>query len=158
MQQWLLLRLQLPSQRICWLPLYGWIRVPAVALLIGNAGAGTEALWQNIGWMLENDFEDLPSRKRKAYAEAFAAYRRDVNRAVQDRKEYSDEPLMLDLDTLEYAHPVNLAFVCSRDSETGLPCFAERMTFERLSSFLYADFCKGLAAGNLFRRCTRCGR
>ena len=44
---------------------------------------------------------------------------------IQNREKYSDEALMFDLDTLEYAHPVNLTFVCSRDSETGLPCIAE---------------------------------
>ena len=50
---------------------------------------------QNIGWMLEDYFEDLPSRKRGAYAEAFAAYRRDVSSAIQDCEEYGDEPLMV---------------------------------------------------------------
>ena len=113
---------------------------------------------QNIGWMLEDYFEDLPSRKRGAYAEAFAAYRRDVSSAIQDCEEYGDEPLMFDLDTVEYAHPVNLTFVHSRDSETGLPCIAERMPFEKLSSFLYVDFYKGMAAGNLPRHCAYCGR
>ena len=56
------------------------------------------------------------------------------------------------------SHPVNLTFVCSRDSETGLPCIAERMTFEKLSSFLYVDLYRGMAAGNLPRRCAHCGR
>ena len=113
---------------------------------------------QNIGWMLEDYFEELPSRKREAYAEAFADYCTDVSGAIQDREEYGEEPLMFDLDTLEYAHPVNLTFVCSRDSETGLPCIAERMTFEKLSSFLYVDLYRGMAAGNLPRRCAHCGR
>ena len=77
---------------------------------------------------------------------------------IQNREKYSDEALMFDLDTLEYAHPVNLTFVCSRDSEAGLPCIAERMTFEKLSSFLYVDLYRGMAAGNLPRRCAHCGQ
>ena len=115
-------------------------------------------LGQNIGWMLEDYFEELPSRKREAYAEAFADYYTDVSGAIQDQNEYGEEPLMFDLDTPEYAHPVNLTFVCSRDSETGLPCIAERMTFEKLSSFLYVDLYKGMAVGNLPRHCAHCGR
>ena len=108
--------------------------------------------------MLEDYFGELPSRKREAYADAFADYCTDVSGAIQDREEYGEEPLLFDLDTLEYAHPVNLAFVCSRDSETGLPCIAERMTFEKLSSFLYVDLYKGMAAGNPPRGCVHCGR
>ena len=70
----------------------------------------------------------------------------------------SDEALMFDLDTPEYAHPVILAFVHSRDSETGLPCLAERMTFEKLGSFLYVDSHKVMAPGNLPRHCAYCGQ
>lgn len=113
---------------------------------------------QNTGWMLEDYFEELPFRKREAYAEAFADYCTDVNGAIQDREESGEEPLMFDLDALEYAHPANLTFVWSRDSGTGLPWIAERMTFEKLSSFLYVDLYKGMAAGNLPRRCAHCGR
>ena len=77
---------------------------------------------------------------------------------IQNREKYSDEALMFDLDTPEYAHPVILAFVHSRDSETGLPCLAERMTFEKLGSFLYVDSHKVMAPGNLPRHCAYCGQ
>ena len=48
---------------------------------------------QNIGWMLEDYFEELPSRKREAYAEAFAHYCTDISGAIQDWEEYGEEPL-----------------------------------------------------------------
>ncbi len=113
---------------------------------------------QTTEWMLADYFEELPSRRREAYAEAFHNYRHNAGAAFLDREESGEEPLMFDLDSLEYEHPVNLAFVHSTDSETGLPCIAEQMTFEKLGSFLYVDLFKGMAAGNLPRRCAHCGR
>lgn len=113
---------------------------------------------QNIGWMLEDHFEGLPSRRRERYAEVFRDYRAALGEAYLQREGTGEEPLMVDLDTQEFEFPVNLAFVYSKDSDTGLPCIAERMTFEKLSSFLYVDFYKGMAAGNLPRRCAHCGR
>ena len=77
---------------------------------------------------------------------------------IQNREKYRDELRTVLLDTPEYAHPVILAFVHSRDSETGLPCLAERMTFEKLGSFLYVDSHKVMAPGNLPRHCAYCGQ
>ena len=44
----------------------------------------------------------------------------NVTRAVPNWKKYGSKPLMPDLDTLEYAHSVNLSFVHGQDSEAVL--------------------------------------
>ena len=54
--------------------------------------------------------------------------------------------------------PVNISFVVEKDSKTGTPFMAERMTFEDLISFLYMDLYRGMAAGNVPRLCHNCGK
>ena len=69
------------------------IMMPLTLSLDGNAGMPVsythlerelKHFAQNIGWMLEDYFEELPSRKREAYAEAFAHYCTDISGAIQD--------------------------------------------------------------------------
>ena len=54
---------------------------------------------------------------------------------------------------MRFDYPVNLSFFSSMDPGTGELVLAEQITFESLVSFLYLDLCKGMAVGNLPRRC-----
>lgn len=116
------------------------------------------AFVRNTSWMLEEYFEDLPSRKPEAYAKAFAAYRRDIDAAFEYRAENDETDYTLDLDSVQLSYPVNVSFVPVADPKTGAPMLAEQVTFESLVSFLYMDLHKGMAAGNVPRRCHNCHR
>lgn len=117
-----------------------------------------EAFVRNTEWMLESYFEDLPSRRREAYADAFSSYRRDIDRAFSFEEESGEQDYTVDLDSVRFDYPVNLSFVPSMDPGTGELVLAEQITFESLVNFLYLDLCKGMAAGNLPRRCHHCRR
>lgn len=117
-----------------------------------------EAFVRNTEWMLESYFEDLPSRRREAYADAFGSYRRDICRAISFEEESGEKNFTVDLDSVCFDYPVNLSFIPSVDPETGELVLAEQIIFESLVSFLYLDLYKGMAAGNLPRRCRHCYR
>ena len=60
-----------------------------------------------------------------------------------------------DLDSVQFSFPVRLGFraIAAKD---GSAVFGEELTFEELASFLYTDLYKGMAAGNVPRRCHNC--
>lgn len=105
--------------------------------------------------MLTDYFEELPSRRPEAYAAAFEACMesfRDIYMQTED-----DEDLAC-MNERRLNFPVSISFVVDRDQKTGLPFMAERMTFEDLISFLYMDLYRGMAAGNVPRRCHNCSK
>lgn len=117
-----------------------------------------QAFVRNTEWMLESYFENLPSRRCETYADAFSSYRRDIRRAFSFEEESEEEDFTVDLDSVRFDYPVNLSFVPSVEPETGELVLAEQIVFESLVSFLYLDLYKGMAAGNLPRRCRHCRR
>ena len=121
------------------------------------------AFVKNTEWMLEEFFQNLPSRRRQDYLRAYAGYRRTLEEAMRQQKDAEDagdvwEDGTVDLDTVAFEYPVNIALVPVLDPQSRRMTMAEQMTFESLPSFLYLDLYKGMAAGNLPRRCAHCRR
>ena len=110
---------------------------------------------RNTRWMLENYFEDLHSRKPEAYAEAYVRYCRE---AMMDLEISADEGVSSQAEAFVFDFPVRLSFVPLVSPRTGKVFLGEKMIFTHLASFLYTDLCKGMAAGNLPRRCQNCGK
>lgn len=108
---------------------------------------------RNTFLMLEDYFEDLPARSPTAYAEAYEKYRRTVNTAFQYAEE--EDTVDEDLDSVQLNFPVRLGFR-AMEAKDGGAVFGEELTFDELASFLYTDLYKGMAAGNVPRRCHNC--
>ena len=122
-----------------------------------------QAFVKNTQWMLDEFFQNLSSRKRQDYIRAYARYRDAMEDAIQEKQDMEDEGEVwedpsVDLDMLSFTFPVNISLVPVMDPKTHRPTLAEQMTFESLPSFLYMDLYKGMAAGNLPRRCAHCRR
>ncbi len=122
-----------------------------------------QAFVKNTQWMLDEFFQNLPSRKRQDYIRAYARYRDAMEDAIQEKQDMEDEGEVwedpsVDLDMLSFDFPVNISLVPVMDPKTWRPALAEQMTFESLTGFLYMDLYKGMAAGNLPRRCAHCRR
>lgn len=100
--------------------------------------------------MLELYFEPLSRRNTEAYAQAYAAYFTDMVAA--------GGLFFLDQE-FEQSFPAQICFVpMAHPTEAGKVILAEKAEFNYLSHFLYADFYRGLMAGNAPRRCHNCGR
>ena len=121
------------------------------------------AFVRNTNWMLEEFFQELPTRRRQDYIKAYAGYRSVMEEAMNQKKDREDagedwEDGTVDLDTVSFEYPVNISLVPVKESKSHRLTLAEQMTFESLTSFLYMDLYKGMAAGNLPRRCAHCRR
>ena len=103
--------------------------------------------------MLVDYFEELPSRSPAAYADAYERYRRTVRTAFDYAVE--EDVIDKDLDAFKLEFPVRLGFRAMETKESGV-VLGEEFTFEELASFLYTDLYKGMAAGNVPRRCHNC--
>lgn len=126
-------------------------------------GEELQAFVRNTQWMLEEFFEDLPTRRRQDYIRAYAGYRSVMEEAMNQKKDREDEGEewedgTVDLDTVTFEYPVNISLVPVKEPKSHRLTLAEQMTFENLTSFLYMDLYKGMAAGNLPRRCAHCRR
>ena len=82
---------------------------------------------------------------------------------MRQRKDVEDEwevweDATVALDTVSFDYPVNISLVPIMETRTHRLTLVEQMTFESLASFLYVDLYKGMAVGNLPRRCAHCGR
>lgn len=108
---------------------------------------------RNTFLMLEDYFENLPSRSPAAYAEAYEKYRRMMKTSFQYVEE--EDEMDEDLESVELDFPVRLGFR-AMEAKDGGAVFAEELTFDELASFLYTDLYKGMAAGNVPRRCHNC--
>lgn len=114
---------------------------------------------RNTTWMLDEFFSDLSSRRKDAYALAFSRFSQTISDAIQ-YEEDNGEPAgsVIDLKSLRFEYPVSVSFSTQRNKETGRFELTEKLSFESLPSFLYMDLFKGMAAGNLPRRCAHCRR
>lgn len=108
--------------------------------------------------MLNEYFMPLPSRRVTHYAQALGVYKQDIYNARRMEKETGEKDHTVDLDSVRFDYPVSISFVSRVDSERNQAVIAEEMTFETLTSFLYMDLYKAMAAGNLPRRCQHCRR
>ena len=108
---------------------------------------------RNTSLMLGDYFEDLPTRSPAAYAEAYEKYRRTMNTAFQYAEE--EDTVDEDLESVQLNFPVRLGFR-AMEAKDGGAVFGEELTFDELASFLYTDLYKGMAAGNVPRRCHNC--
>lgn len=103
-----------------------------------------------LGGMLELYFEPLPRRSSETYAEAYASYFREMS--VAGRLFFPEQEF-------HQSVPVELCYVPAvHPTKAGSVILAEKVEFSRLVHFLYADFYRGLMAGNVPRRCHNCGR
>lgn len=105
---------------------------------------------RNTFLMLEDYFENLPARSPSAYAEACEKYRRMMNTALRFAAE--EDVIDEDLDSIQLSFPVRLDFRAMEEKD-GSAVLSEELTFEELASSLYTDLYKGMAAGNVPRRC-----
>lgn len=108
---------------------------------------------RNTSLMLGDYFEDLPTRSPAVYAEAYERYRRMMKTAFQYAEE--NDEMDEDLESIELDFPVRLGFRAMASKDGGA-VFGEELTFNELASFLYTDLYKGMAAGNVPRRCHNC--
>ena len=117
-----------------------------------------EGFVRNTEWMLDEYFSSLRFRRIENYANALGRYQRDIDGAREMEEETGERDFTVDLSSVQFDFPVNISFVPQIDPETQTMVIAEEMTFDTLVSFLYMDLYKGMAAGNLPRRCQHCTR
>ncbi len=101
-----------------------------------------------VSGFLELYVEPLKRRSVDAYAAAFTRYYGDM-KAVEGL--FSDDPF-------QQSFPTELQFVpIVQAGAHGKVILGEQAAFSYLTHFLYADFYRGLMAGNAPRRCHNCG-
>lgn len=126
---------------------------------ICRIGADLHEFRRNTNWMLSTYFDKLTSHRREDYIDAYGRFKD----GIRDTKlvDLDDEDLCLFGDPSPYSFrfdfPAHISFIPYHDEKTGKPKLAERSTFDDLVSFYYLDLTRGLAAGNLPRRCKNCG-
>lgn len=113
---------------------------------------------RNTQWMLSAYFEGLPSCKRENYIDAYGRFKDGIGKAkLADIDEESDPFYDPPVASFRFDFPAHISFIPYRDEKTGKPKMAERSTFDDLIAFFYLDLTRGIAAGNLPRRCKNCG-
>ena len=113
---------------------------------------------RNTQWMLSAYFEGLPSCKRENYIDAYGRFKDGIGKAkLVDMDEESDPFYDPPVASFRFDFPAHISFIPYRDEKTGKPKMAERSTFDDLIAFFYLDLTRGIAAGNLPRRCKNCG-
>ena len=113
---------------------------------------------RNTQWMLSAYFEGLPSCKRENYIDAYGRFKDGIRKAkLADIDEESDPFYDPPVASFRFDFPAHISFIPYRDEKTGKPKMAERSTFDDLIAFFYLDLTRGIAAGNLPRRCKNCG-
>lgn len=119
-----------------------------------------ESIWDFIlstEKMLMQYFGDLSARKPENYALAFGKYRYEATLNYQmEMDEREDDNSMPEPELPQFSFPLQISFKTTTDA-SGKWGFAEQIEFEELSSFLHYDLCRGMAAGNIPRRCECCG-
>lgn len=123
-------------------------------------GAELRKFQRNTQWMLTNYFEDLPAHRRENYIDAYGRFKDAIRNARLVDLDDEDvgpqaEPMA---SSFRFDFPAHISFVAYRDEASGKPRMAERSTFDDLVSFFYLDLTRGIAAGNLPRRCRHCHR
>ena len=119
-----------------------------------------DSVWDfilNTQKMLMQYFDGLPARKPENYALAFGKYRCEASLSYQmEMEEREDDKTLPEPDLPQFLFPLQVSFKAVTDT-SGRWGFAEQIEFEELSSFLHYDLCRGMAAGNIPRRCECCG-
>jgi len=118
----------------------------------------TESLrrfWVATTRILEEYFEKLPSRLPDSYARAYASFQQDTREDIRIQEEEGGHS---EAENLVFDFPTHLSFEPVYSPTSGKTILTERMVFEDLVSFLYVDLYKGMAAGNIPRRCRNCGK
>jgi len=111
--------------------------------------------WVDTTWILEEFFEKLPSRLPESYAKAYAGFQQATREEIRIQEEEGGHSKA---EHLIFDFPTHLSFELIYSPTSGKMILAERMVFEDLVSFLYVDLYKGMAAGNIPRRCRNCGK
>lgn len=125
---------------------------------ICRIGADLHEFRRNTQWMLSAYFEGLPSCKRENYIDAYGRFKDGIGKAkLADMDEESDPFYDPPVASFRFDFPAHISFIPYRDEKTGKPKMAERSTFDDLIAFFYLDLTRGIAAGNLPRRCKNCG-
>lgn len=107
--------------------------------------------------MLMQYFDDLPARKPENYALAFGKYRYEATHNYwMEMDEREDDNSIPEPELPQFLFPLQVSFKAVADA-SGKWGFAEQIEFEELTSFLHYDLCRGMAAGNIPRRCECCG-
>lgn len=119
-----------------------------------------ESIWDFIldtQKMLMQYFETLPARKPENYALAFGKYRYETTLNYQmEMEEREDDNSIPEPELPQFSFPLQVSFKAATDA-SGKWGVAEQIEFEELSSFLHYDLYRGMAAGNIPRRCECCG-
>ena len=105
--------------------------------------------------MVADFFEELPSRRPEQYAKAYETFRWSVINAFDMQEETEDD--LTELAKLQFRFPVRISYE-GYHNQKGKMVLAEKIHFEDLVNFLYVDFFKGMAAGNIPRQCRNCGK
>ena len=100
-------------------------------------------------------FDNLASRKPEDYAATYGRYKQDMDDAhTLTMEEREEDDTVEEPELAQVSFPVQISF---QTIWTGEKCaLVERMEFGELSSFLHYDLLRGMAAGNLPRRCDCC--
>lgn len=125
---------------------------------LSRIGQDLSDFQRNTQWMLSAYFEDLPSCKRENYIDAYGRFKDELCEAklvdLDEELEASCDPPVA---SFRFDFPAHISFIPYRDEKTGKPKMAERSTFDDLIAFFYLDLTRGIAVGNLPRRCKNCG-
>ena len=113
---------------------------------------GLQAFVKNTIWMLEEFFQNLPSRNRQDYLLAYANDCWTMEEAMQQWKDTEDEgevweDATVDLDTVSFDYPVNISLVPIMETRSNRLTLAEQMTFESFARFLYVDLYRAWRPG-----------
>lgn len=100
--------------------------------------------------LVEIFFSGLPNHLPEAYAIVYDKYRNGVQAVIDNADDIVEE-----MDSIQLDFPVRLGFKAMYTKD-GTAVLGEELTFEEFSSFLYTDLYKGMAAGNIPRRCHNC--
>jgi hypothetical protein len=116
-----------------------------------------ETFIRNTDFFVEEYLESSIARTPDAYAAAFGRYQCDARMAFEIELEEKEETGSIEpVEHVEIEFPTKVSFVSVQNGNKIV--LAEKMVFDELSSFLYTDLYRGMAAGHISRRCDNCGR
>ena len=118
--------------------------------MIGSLSQNLLAFLNQVDATLTLYFEPLGRRTKDAYGFAFTRWYMDALKNAPIFSPDADWDVSADV-AIEFVPVNNLG-------ESHRPVIAEKLQFNNLIDFLYADFYRGLTHGNCPRRCHNCGK
>ena len=116
-----------------------------------------ETFIRNTTFFVEEYLESSIARTPEVYAAAFGHHQHDARMAFEIELEEKEETGSIEpVEHVEIEFPTRVSFVSVQEGNKIV--LAEKMIFDKLSSFLYTDLYRGLAVGHIPRRCDNCGR